>query len=51
VIRLKEPRYLIAIVPMLALAVATFVDWDDVAKRLVLIAGAALQRPSAASVP
>jgi hypothetical protein len=30
VIRLKEPRYLIAIVPMIALSIALLVDWDDV---------------------
>lgn len=30
VIRLKEPRYLIAVVPMLALAIALLIDWDDV---------------------
>jgi 4-amino-4-deoxy-L-arabinose transferase-like glycosyltransferase len=30
VIRLKEPRYLIAIVPMIALSIALLVDWDEV---------------------
>jgi 4-amino-4-deoxy-L-arabinose transferase-like glycosyltransferase len=30
VIRLKEPRYLIAIVPMIAVSIALLVDWDDV---------------------
>jgi 4-amino-4-deoxy-L-arabinose transferase-like glycosyltransferase len=29
VIHLKEPRYLIAIVPMIALSIALLVDWDD----------------------
>ena len=40
VIRLKEPRYLIAIVPMIALTVALIVDWDGlVADILVRIRG------------
>ena len=30
VIRLKEPRYLIAIVPMIAISIALLVDWDEV---------------------
>jgi hypothetical protein len=30
VIRLKEPRYLIAIVPMIAVSIALLVDWDEV---------------------
>jgi hypothetical protein len=30
VIRLKEPRYLIGIVPMIALSIALLIDWDDV---------------------
>lgn len=34
VIRLKEPRYLIAIVPMLALSVALTVDWGGVWARI-----------------
>jgi 4-amino-4-deoxy-L-arabinose transferase-like glycosyltransferase len=33
-IRLKEPRYLIAIVPMLALSIAFAVDWGDVWRRV-----------------
>ncbi len=36
-IRLKEPRFLIAVIPMAALAIALLVDWDDV--------WAALRRP------
>jgi hypothetical protein len=34
VIRLKEPRYLLAIVPMLAITVALLVDWDRVWLRI-----------------
>lgn len=34
VIRLKEPRFLIAVVPMAALAIALLVDWDDVWARI-----------------
>jgi hypothetical protein len=30
IIRLKEPRFLIAIVPMLAVSIALVVDWDDI---------------------
>jgi 4-amino-4-deoxy-L-arabinose transferase-like glycosyltransferase len=30
VIRLKEPRFLIAVIPMLALTIGLMVDWDDV---------------------
>ena len=30
VIRLKEPRFVVAIVPMIALSVALLVDWDEV---------------------
>jgi MFS family permease len=29
-IRLKEPRFLIAVIPMSALAIALLIDWDDV---------------------
>jgi 4-amino-4-deoxy-L-arabinose transferase-like glycosyltransferase len=29
-IRLKEPRFLIAIVPMIALSIALLIDWDDI---------------------
>jgi hypothetical protein len=35
VIRLKEPRYLIAIVPMTALIVALIVDWDELVADIV----------------
>jgi len=35
VIRLKEPRYLIAIVPMTALIVALIVDWDGLVADLL----------------
>ena len=34
IIRLKEPRFLIAVVPMLALSIALLVDWDDVWARI-----------------
>ena len=30
VIRLKEPRFVVAIVPMIALSIALLVDWDEV---------------------
>jgi 4-amino-4-deoxy-L-arabinose transferase-like glycosyltransferase len=30
VIRLKEPRFLIAIVPMIALSIGLLIDWDDI---------------------
>ncbi len=33
-IRLKEPRFLIAIVPMIALTIALLIDWDDIWARI-----------------
>jgi len=30
VIKLKEPRFIIAVVPMMAIAIGLAVDWDDV---------------------